>query len=376
MSALRGLPTPCALVDLERLERNAAMMRRRARTLGVGLRPHVKTHKVPAIARIQHDGAAGPLTVSTLTEARAFAAAGFRDILWALPLPHGRVQEALTIAGGLDRLGLLLDCAPTADELGSSAALHGTDAAVYIKVDCGYHRAGVDPDSDEALDLARRIHAHPRLQLEGLVTHAGHAYSCLGPSAVAEVGLREGAAVLRLAQRITAAGLPRPILSVGSTPTVMQATGLPGIDEIRPGNYAFFDAFQAAIGSCSLDDCAFTVLAQVIGRYPATGSLVLDAGALALSADPGPRHVAPDCGYGRLFNQDLSQPYPRLRLAALSQEHGKVQVRGGLRPGEFPVGSRLRIVPNHSCLAAACHPVYHALRGDLVAAQWEPVRGW
>ncbi len=371
-----ALPTPCALVDLDRLEANAARMRARAAELGVALRPHVKTHKVPAIARIQHGGAAGPVTVSTLAEARAFAAAGFEDILWALPLPPDRAGEAIELAGRVERLGLLVDSEAAAVAASRAASAAGRVAGLYIKVDCGYGRAGLDPEGEAVLALARRIHGQASTVLAGVLTHGGHAYACRGSAAVAEVAEQERQAVLLLARRLLEAGLPCPATSVGSTPTVVHAAQLGGASEIRPGNYAFFDAFQAAIGSCTLRDAAFTVLATVIGRYPERDALLLDVGSLALSADPGPRHVDLSCGFGQLFSVDQRVHHRQLELVSISQEHGRVRVEGGLRGGAFPLGSRLRVVPNHACLAAACHPVYHAVRGLRVAERWEPVRGW
>ncbi len=370
------LPTPCALVDLDRLEANAAMMRQRALELGVALRPHVKTHKVPAIGRIQHGGQTGPITVSTLAEARAFARDGFDDILWALPLPAGREAEALALSTELRRLGLLVDSLEAVERLGAAAEATGIRARLHIKVDCGYGRAGVQPDSELALALAQRIHTHPQLDLAGLLTHGGHAYGAPSAEAIATVAEQERGAVVSLADRIEAAGLPRPRTSVGSTPTVMQAAHYRGVDEIRPGNYAFFDAFQAAIGSCRLEQVAFSVLCTVVGRYPERDTLVIDAGALALSVDPGPRHVDPGCGFGRMASADGGALHPRLILRSLSQEHGTIRVDGGLGPEDFPLGDRLRVLPNHSCLAAACHRRYHLLRGDRVIERLEPAWGW
>jgi D-serine deaminase-like pyridoxal phosphate-dependent protein len=373
---ISALATPCALVDLDRLEANAATMCDRAAALGVSLRPHVKTHKVPAIARIQHQGAAGPITASTLAEARAFAAAGFDDILWALPLAPDRAVEAMELAASGLTLALLVDSDEAVDAASSAAAAAGLEAALHIKIDCGYGRAGLGAEDDALLALARRIHRRPATRLAGVLTHGGHAYACTGPAGVRRVAEQERMAVVRAAQRLLEAGLPCPAASVGSTPTVVHATGLGGVTEVRPGNYAFFDAFQSAIGSCTLREAAFTVLATVVGRYPGRDGLVIDAGSLALSADSGPRQVDPDCGFGAIFSPDQRVHHRQLRLVSLSQEHGKVIVEGGLRPGAFPVGSRLRIVPNHSCLAAACHPVYHAVRGREVRERWEPVRGW
>ncbi len=177
------------------------------------------------------------------------------------------------------------------------------------------------------------------------------------------------------ADRLRRAGIEVPEVSVGSTPTMSVVDDLTGITEIRPGNYAFFDAFQAAIGSCRVRDCAFTVLATVIGCYPEAGRLVLDAGALALSRDPGPTHVDPDCGSGRVCGLDGGE-LEGLRLVSLSQEHGIVTVAPPARASDLPIGTRLRIVPNHSCLAAACFDRYHVADGDRIVDEWRPVRGW
>ena len=148
---------------------------------------------------------------------------------------------------------------------------------------------------------------------------------------------------------------------------------LDGVDEIRPGNYAFFDVFQTAIGSCSLSEVAFSVLATVISVFPGQARAVIDAGALALSKDPGPTHVDPDCGYGRIVALEDQHPLPGLSLTSLSQEHGVVEGPGtaALRPG-----TRLRVLPNHSCLAAACFDRYHVVQGTRVVEGWRPLRGW
>lgn len=138
---------------------------------------------------------------------------------------------------------------------------------------------------------------------------------------------------------------------------------------MRPGNYVFYDAFQATIGSCRRDDCAVSVMASVIGSYPERGEALIDAGALALSKDLGPDHIDPQIGYGIVCDLDL-RPLP-MRLTALSQEHGK------LKASSPPaVGTRVRIIPNHSCLTAAMYDVYHVIENGNVVEQWRPVRGW
>lgn len=345
--------TPALLLDLDVLERNLERMAERCEALGVALRPHFKTHKCLEIARRQvaRSGAGG--TVATGEEARAFAAGGIDDLVWAVPLEPGKVVEAAAIKGS--RLRVLVDDPATVAAL----AAHGARFDVAIKVDCGYHRAGVDPEGATLLELARTITDAPSLELGGLLTHSGHAYAVHGPEQARRVAEQERDAMLRAAERLEASGLPRPWLSVGSTPAMMAARDLSGIDEARPGNYALFDFMQVGLGSCRVADCAATVLTAVVSN--AAGHGVIDAGALALSKDPGLGRVET---YGEIFEPDGSgRLSDELRVAALSQEHGKLSAA-------VPVGTRLRVLPNHSCLTVAHFDEFVVVRGDAVVDRW------
>lgn len=338
-------------------------MREKARASGVAFRPHVKTHKTAEIARMQHGGALGPITVSTLAEAEFFADAGFVDITYAVPIAPEKIDRAAALAANIERLNLLID---------SQAALqaleeHGGVFDVFLKVDCGYHRAGVDPDDPDSVRLALAIARSPAIRFHGLLTHAGHSYDARSIEEILRVAAEEAASLTRFRARLE--GLERIVRSVGSTPTASVVERFTDADEVRPGNYVFYDAFQATIGSCKRSDCAVSVLATVIGSYPHRGEAVIDAGALALSKDLGPNHLDPKFGYGIVCDLDL-RPLP-MRLYALSQEHGKLKAS---EPP--PVGARLRIIPNHSCLTAAMYDVYHVVENGNVVGEWRPVRGW
>jgi D-serine deaminase-like pyridoxal phosphate-dependent protein len=373
---LADLNTPCALVDLDVLERNCSRMSARAERLRVKLRPHVKTHKCVDIARIQTRGQSGAITVSTLAEARAFADAGFLDITYAVPVPFPAIPEASALVRQGVHLKLLLDHEATLQELEAFGSAQGVSFPVFLKVDCGYHRAGVDPTREESAAFASRVARSPHLRLEGLLTHAGHAYRSRSPHEVRQVAEQERAVVAGFAAKLRLAGVPVPEVSAGSTPTCCMAEDWTGVTEIRPGNYAFFDAFQVAMGSCSLADAvAFTVLATVIGHYPERGTLLLNAGALALSKDPGPVHMDPDCGFGIPCDAQ-GQPICGMRLTSPSQEHSEVEVTDPGLFARFPVGSLLRIIPNHSCLAAGCFERYVVLRSGEVVDEWRAERGW
>ncbi len=370
--SIYDLPTPCAVVDASRVQRNCERMRARAEALGVALRPHVKTHKCVPAARLQVGGRTGPITVSTVAEARRFATAGFRDITLAVPLAPWRAEEVVELRRDLERLWLLVDHPDTLAEIERAAQQRRRRVGALLKVDCGYHRAGVDPVGEIGPSLARRVATSEWVEFGGILTHAGHAYACADLEQVRAVAESERAVMQTFAGRLRDLGVDVPLVSVGSTPTVCAAEHLDGVDEIRPGNYVFFDASQAGLGVCRPDDVAFSVLTTVVGRYPERGQLVVDAGALSLSRDPG----FGDGGFGVVCSADGSVVWSDLRLDSLSQEHGVVVALRGLGPSDHPVGEKLRILPNHSCLAAALFDRYHVIADEDVLERWSPVRGW
>jgi D-serine deaminase-like pyridoxal phosphate-dependent protein len=370
---LHDLPTPCALVDLDRLERNAQRVADKARRLGVRLRPHVKTHKCVEIARIQTDLHFGGITVSTLAEAQAFANGGFTDITYAVPIAPHRIAEAAELHAEIDSLNLLIDHLDTLRAIEEVARSKSTILPVFLEVDCGGERSGVRPDDEIAETLARAMVKSPHIEFRGLLTHAGHAYRARNRSDAFEIACEERNLLTALAAQLPDHGVPVAEVSVGATPTMRAIDDLTGVTEVRPGNYIFYDAFQVAIGSCDLDEVAFSVLATVISVHPDSGRAVVDAGALALSKDAGPTHVEGGCGYGALVALEDQHPLPGLALTGLTQEHGVLRGPGveALRPG-----TRLRIIPNHSCLAAACFDRYAVVRATEVVDEWHPVRGW
>lgn len=370
---LNELRTPCALVDLDRFEANCAAMTDKAHRCGVTLRPHVKTHKTIEGGRIQTHGNFGGIAVSTLAEARAFADAGFRDITYAVPVAPQRLPEVVELNARVGRVSVLIDHIVVLQAVDEIAASNSIRLPVWLKLDCGLHRAGVDPESDAAVEIACHLARSPHVDFRGILTHAGQSYGATTSHEVVDVARLEVARSRRFAARLADSAVEGVRISVGSTPTMIAADSLDGVDEIRPGNYAFFDAFQAAIGSCTVDEIAFSVLTTVVSAFPEQQRAVVDAGALALSKDPGPVHVAPDCGFGLVADVEDQQPLTGLRLTSLSQEHGVVEGPGtaALQPGV-----RLRILANHSCLAAACFDRYAVVRGVEVHDEWRPVRGW
>lgn len=355
--SLRDLPTPALLLDLDILEANIARQASRAARLGVSLRPHIKTHKCIEVARLQQSAGARGITVSTLAEARVFIDHGFTDVLWAFPVIPSRVPEVRELAARA-RLTVVVDSERAIDALEDA----GVEVSVWIKVDCGGHRAGVDPAGQMGPVLGERLAASRTLRLGGVLTHAGQAYRCRGGVGLAQVAEDERAAVCLLAERLRADGMTVDQVSVGSTPTMSAVSDLSGVTEMRPGNYTFHDYTQTVIGTAGVEECALSVLSTVVTSRPDGGWSVIDAGGLALSQDPGPSADVPTMG--RIYEDyDAARLDDSLMVASVSQEHGVVS-------GVLSVGDRVRILPNHSCMTAACFDRYHVVRGQRVVDLW------
>jgi D-serine deaminase-like pyridoxal phosphate-dependent protein len=371
---LQTIKTPSLVLDIERVRRNAERMSARVKQLGASLRPHVKTHKCVEVARIQTAGHAGGITVSTLAEARAFNARGFKDITYAVPIEPGKFGEAIELAKQCERFALIADDTGIPARLDEAARRNSVVLELFLKVDCGYHRCGVEPDQPEALEIPRLINDAPNLRFAGILTHAGHSYHARSPEELLVIANHERDLMNSFAKRLREDGIDVPLVSVGSTPTITHVEHLDGVDEARPGNYIFFDAFQATLGSCSFDDCALTVLAAIVHRDSARRKVVLDAGAIALSKDRGPVEFDASCGYGHVL--DLEGNDLGLRVVSLSQEHGEVSVEDERLLDTLRVGTRVRVLANHSCLTAAQHSYYDVLEGGRVVDRWEIQRGW
>ncbi len=379
-AVFEGLNTPRLILDADRLERNAARMRARCDTLGVTLRPHLKTAKSTDVARIAANGERGPITVSTLAEAEYFAAAGWRDILYSTAIAPAKLARAHRIQREYcARLLLVLDDREAATALGKAAADLGANFAVLIEVDCGEHRSGTEPASETLVAIADAIHAcSPQLELLGVMTHAGHSYAFDEPVPIRALAEVERQAAVASAQCLQARGYACPIVSIGSTPTVVFAEHLSGVTEVRAGIYLFGDLSQLSRGVCAAEDIAVSVLATVIGhqRQGAAPGLILDAGALALSKDVGANRFMPNAGYGLVCDAATLAPLGSLTVVTVHQEHGGVPVPDESWFERLPIGSVVRILPNHACLTGAAYGAYDVLRGGELIAEWPRTGGW
>jgi D-serine deaminase-like pyridoxal phosphate-dependent protein len=352
-------------------------MSERLRAAGVALRPHLKTAKSAQVGRLAVQGHDGRITVSTLAEARYFAQAGFKDVLYGVGIVPSKLPATAELRREGVNLRIVTDNLPVARAITEAAS--GSDTfSVFIEIDCGAGRAGLPyPDLPGLLDIARLLHTAPGVELAGVMTHAGHSYHQNTPDGIAAIADQERRAIVGAAEKIRAAGIPCPIVSAGSTPTATHSRDFTGITEMRPGVYVFNDLDQQFIGSCGTADLALSVLASVIGHYPHRNQLLIDAGALALSKDVSAQEFRPQVGYGLIADAPVND----MAVVECSQEHGFVGSSDPLPFGNLPIGSRVRVLPNHACITAAAYDRYYVVDSELDGGQsvvdvYDRINGW
>ncbi|HEY0448234.1 alanine racemase [Actinophytocola sp.] len=373
---LDEIDTPFLLLDPAKVSRNISRLRRRTSELGVGLRPHVKTAKSPDVAGLLFDGATGPITVSTLREAEVFGAEGFTDILYAVGIAPDKLARVLALYRRDVPVVVLLDTVEQARAVADASRQSGIAIRALIEIDCDGHRGGIAPEDPALPAIAATVADGARLL--GVLAHAGESYFCYHEDALAAAAEGERAATVRAAEVLRANGFACPIVSVGSTPTAHAARDLTGVTEMRAGNFVFFDLVMAGIGVCSVDDIAVSVVATVIGHRRDRGWIITDSGWTALSADRSTARQPVDQGYGLASDVD-GTVHPDLLVADVTQEHGILSLRAGSGAAlpDLPVGTRVRILPNHACATAEQHDRYHVLGDDgAVCAVWPRVQGW
>jgi D-serine deaminase-like pyridoxal phosphate-dependent protein len=375
---LANLTTPCLVLDEAKMMRNIQRLKDHAEVLGVALRPHLKTAKSVEVAkRVLKDGT-GPATVSTLAEAEVFAKAGVTDILYAVGIAPQKLDQVIALRKAGTDLTVILDSLELAQSVAEASRKSGVAIPALIEIDCDEHRGGFVAD-DPLLIETGRVLQNGRAELRGVMAHAGESYGAAGKDAHARFSEMERSATVAAADALRDAGLPCPVVSVGSTPTAHAARDLSGVTELRAGVYMFFDLVMAGIGACRVDDIALSVLTTVIGHQKKRGWILVDAGWMAMSRDRGTASQAVDQGYG-LVCDEQGQVLPDLIMTKANQEHGIIERRPGSTSPlpDFPIGTRLRILPNHACATAAQHGSYHVLpeASDGSLMNWPRFGGW
>ena len=370
---LEQIDTPALLLDAAKMERNCRAMRDKVRSQGVTLRPHVKTAKSIEVARCALDAPEGPITVSTLREAEYFFEHGFRDILYAVGVVPGKVPRLAELARRGARVNVIVDSVEAAQALIRASAEARAPIGALIEIDSDGHRAGIEPGDQSLFDVAEALGP----SLRGVMTHAGDSYNCDTPDKIRAVAERERQAVVCSAQALRARGHDSPVVSVGSTPTATFAESFAGVTEVRTGVYVFHDLVMAGLGVCRLEDIAISVLGTVIGHQRERNWIITDAGWMAMSRDRGTSRQKVDQGYGVVCDVK-GRPVEDLIVADANQEHGIVARRGGgsIDLARFPIGSLLRVLPNHACATAAQFAEYHVIRDGKPAEVWGRFGGW
>ena len=365
-----ALTTPALVLDSGKMIRNIKRLENRARNLGVTLRPHLKTAKAPEVSRRLSGGVNGPITVSTLAEADEFHAAGHQDILYAVGIAPQKLGRVQTLRDKGCDLTVILDSAAQAQ----AVAQAGVPA--LIEIDSDGHRGGLHPADPMLIEVGRILHASGSLR--GVMTHAGESYTVRGDDAHAKFAELERDMTVRAADALRSAGLNCPVVSVGSTPTAHAARDLTGVTELRAGVYMFFDLVMEGIDVCTMDDIALSVLTTVIGHQRSKGWVMIDAGWMAMSRDKGTATLDVDQGYGVVCDAK-GRVIRDLIVSGANQEHGIVTLRPGAAgtTPDLPVGTLLRILPNHACATAAQFDRYHVVSEASGPSEvWHRFGGW
>jgi D-serine deaminase-like pyridoxal phosphate-dependent protein len=351
------LETPALIVDLDILEANIAKLAKYAQQHGLRTRPHTKTHKTPAIAKMQIAAGSHGITVAKSGEAQVMAEAGLDNILLAYPIFGDQKLQRLATLALEKKITIAVDNAVTAEAISTAAQSAGSTIDLLVELDVGMRRCGVG-SAEEAEKLAKTIDKLPGVRFAGLNFYPGHVWAA--PADQSESLEKVSAIVAEVLDRLSRSGLPCEVVSGGSTPSAMQSHSVAGLTEIRPGTYVFNDRNTLNVGACSLADCALRVVATVVSTA-VPGRAIIDGGTKTFSSDrllSGTRE-----GFGFI------PEHPDVLFEAMSEEHGHLNIEASAQP--FRVGDRLTILPNHVCACVNMHDRIFYHRNGTVEAVWQ-----
>ncbi len=358
-----AIEKPTLLLNKERAIANIDRMVEKAEASGVRLRPHFKTHQSAEIGNWFRKRGIKSITVSSVDMADYFASYGWNDITVAFPV-NLRQAAAMNSLAGRVNLSVLIESTYVAQQLSSSLS---KAVGVMLKIDCGYHRTGINwKDANQILAAAQLIKQLPNLKLKGILTHAGHSYSAESREEVKQIYWLVHERMKAVQGQLADSGIEVEI-SVGDTPGCSLVEQFGDIDEVRPGNFIFYDLSQLSFGSCTEEQIAVALACPVVAVHPKRTQIVLYGGAIHLSKESMPGRNGHSI-YGRIARlNDLGWgPIEEdSYVASLSQEHGVAHVSPELlddvRPGDVVV-----IIPVHSCLTANLIGRYHVLDGSVI----------
>ncbi len=353
------LETPAIIADLNIVEANVARMANYARQQNLALRPHTKTHKIPALAKLQVVSGCHGITVAKTGEAEVMANAGLDNILVAYPVFGEAKLERLAALALAARITVAVDSEVTIDAIAAAARRAHSSIDILVEVDVGMRRCGVNGSAD-ALRLAQYVDGTRGVRFAGIMIYPGHIW--VRPEEQAGPLRLVGEKLSEILALLDHSGLSCDVVSGGSTPTAMQSHLIPGLTEIRPGTYIFNDRNSLGVGACTLTDCALRVVSTVVSTA-VQDRAIIDAGTKTLSSD---RWLSGGSGCG------LVVEHPEINFESMSEEHGHLNLSGSeYRPR---IGDRVSIVPNHVCACVNLHNRIWYHRGGVVEGFW-PVEG-
>ncbi len=342
------LDTPALLIDLDIFERNLRRVADYANQHSLRLRPHTKTHKSPEVAGRQLALGAAGLTVAKVGEAEVLMEKlPPTDLLVAFPVFGGPKIERLRRVAAKTPVTVALD------SLDAARQLEGIEAGVLIEIDVGLGRVGVTPA--EALDLAREVRQIRGLHFRGITFYPGHIKD-QDPEALARLSQD----LARTVDQFRRAGMAPEIVSGGSTPALFHSHEVECLNEIRPGTYVFNDLNTVASGACALEDCAASILVTVVST-PRANTAIVDGGSKTFSSDR--LSGSGDVTFGRVTEA------PGTRFHKMNEEHGFLDTSAAEHG--FKAGEKLRVIPNHVCVAVNLHETVYGIRGDEVERSWK-----
>jgi len=358
-TALEKITVPTLLLDEHRCRANIRKMSEKAAGSGTFFRPHFKTHQSLTIGRWFKEEGVTAITVSSL-EMAAYFAPEWDDITVAFPINILEIDRINRLAGSI-RMNVLVE---HTESLSFLAEHLTAPVGYFIKVYVGYGRTGISPQDHDRIDGLLTFASSSNLNFKGFLAHAGHTYGCRSAAAILAIHEQSRATMITLKERYQAR-FPELIISLGDTPSCSVAKDFAGMDEIRPGNFVFYDLTQARIGSNTTDQIAVAMACPIVARHPERNELVIYGGGVHLSKD---RMEGEPEGtvFGRVVRQEENgwgELIPGMYLRSLSQEHGIV--KGPIAEIEqYQVGDLLLVLPVHSCMAANAMKRYLTLEGE------------
>ena len=357
------IDTPSLVLDIDILKANVNELLKICHSHGVSLQPHAKTHRTPEIGLLQQELGCDGLCVAKVGEAEGFANAGVKKITVAYPvIGASKVERARVLSTSID-LTLAVDSVAGAKSIGEVFAAHSQVCSVLLIIDTGLGRDGVLPA--DAPKIAQAINSVPGVKVVGVMTHEGTVYGAPDKVSMIAAAKKVSEMMVETSQAINSAGVEVSRVSMGSSASARVAATVTGVNQIRPGIFAFNDLGQIALGNATLQSCAVRILSTVVSR-PTSTTAVIDAGSKSLSADllPAKEHRDEYPGHGMIIGKT------GWIIERLSEEHGMLTWMGAGEPSSLDIGDQLQIIPNHVCTT------FSSLNESVVVSKGEVINRW